>query len=498
VLPSRMRNVAGGRILGLKISTLAEGTAVALLIVLFFMWKSTYITPRLVPIFDGNLYLLDAHDLLTGQRLYDWSRPLLMPGIIALFWSIAGENYLPVRFFNLMFTLATAIVLYYSTRSEFGRIPSFLAAIVCLASIEILIWSDHLLVHGLTSLFAILALVTLGKRTYSRSIMGGVFAALSCLARYTSVAIAFPVFIAFAITNRKRPKLIASTILGACLPALIYHLAFPSVFPHFLEIYTEYARLGNTSLPFYYYILNGYSLFGIIGTFGLLALLLPSTYRSDSSRPWAFWIIGSLVFFSITANKDDRFTFEWTPAVVYLSFLFLTKIKDRLSRGLTERLMFPSRSFHQMISGTLLISIVLLQTYTFGTAYVQSTHQPSFYIDNNVLTVADYLENHIPANATFITDSYAPALSYFSGRYGYQIWVPSSAPEYLDYLHNYMRSTGARYFIVFPHLTGTSIEVLENSVYLTLEDTLNVTAIGPVYVFHSTQSPDIANIANCK
>jgi len=481
-----MRNVTGARIFGFEIPVLAEGVAVTLLMVLFFMWKSSYIAPRLVPVFDGNLYLLDAHDMLTGQQLYDWSRPLLMPATIALFWSITGENYLPVRFFNLTFTLATAIALYHSTRSKFGMIPSSLAAIVYLTSIEILIWSDHLLVHGLTSLFAVLAVVALRKQTYSRSVMGGVFAALSCLARYTSVAIAFPVFLAFAIMNRKRPKLIASTILGACIPLFIYHLAFPFVFPHFLEIYMVYAGLGNTSLPFYYYVRNWYSLFGVIGILGLLALFLPSTYRSDSSRPWAFWLIGALVFFSITGNKDDRFTFEWGPAVVYLSFLLLIEIKDRLTRGQAGRLMFPPRSFRQMIFGTLLISLVLLQAYTFGTAYVQSTRQPSFYMDDNVLTVADYLKTHIPANATFITDGYAPALTYFSGRYGFQIWEPSSAPGYLNYLHNYMRSTSARYLLVFPHLTGNSIKVLEDSGFLILVDVLNVTAIGPVYVFRST------------
>lgn len=167
-----MRGVAVPKTFGFKIVALVEGMAVALFMILFFMWKSAYIAPQLIPEFDGSVYLVNAHAILTGQPLYIWSYPLLLSGIIALVWSVIGENYLPVRFFNLTFTLATAVVLYYSIRSEFGRIPSFLAAITYLTSIEILFYSDMLHVHGLASLFAILTLVTWRKHTYLGSVAG--------------------------------------------------------------------------------------------------------------------------------------------------------------------------------------------------------------------------------------------------------------------------------------------------------------------------------------
>jgi hypothetical protein len=487
-----MRNVSATRNLVFTRTILAEGMAVALLVVLYFAWKSTYIAPHLIPVWDGNVYLLNAHDLLTGQQLYIWNYPLLMPGIIALVWSVTGENYLPMRFFSLTFTIATAVVLYYSTRSEFGRITSYLLTITYLMSIQVLIWSDQIHVHGLTSFFAILALVTSRKRTYSGSIVGGVFAALSVLARYPSLAIVFPIFVAFAITNRKRPRLIAAAILGACIPTLVFQLAFPFVLPHFLDIYFGYNAAHFTSLPYQYYIVNWYSFFGIIGVFGLVALFLPSIYRSDSSRAWAFWLIGALVFFTIgMLQKEDRYTFEWTPAVVYLSFLFLTKIKDRLlsqpavlrSRFLSGRVSGTQR---RMVFGTLLISLVLLQSCTFGAAYIQFNANHSYFGENSLLVVADYLKSHIPANATFLTDFDAPALAYFSGRYGVQIWVYTSYPGYLDYLRGYMRYLHARYFLVFPGRTADSVEVLEGSDFLELEGIVNVPDIGSVYLFHST------------
>jgi hypothetical protein len=488
------------KIFGFKIVALVEGMAVALFMILFFMWKSAYIAPQLIPEFDGSVYLVNAHAILTGQPLYIWSYPLLLSGIIALVWSVIGENYLPVRFFNLTFTLATAVVLYYSIRSEFGRIPSFLAAITYLTSIEILFYSDILHVHGLASLFAILALVTWRKHTYLGSVVGGVFAALGFLARYSLPAIVFPVFLAFAVTNRKRPKLIVAAILGACAPILVYHVAFPSVLPRLLDIYIGYGIdvAPVWKLPWYYYLANWYSFFGIIGVFGLVALFLPSTYRSDSSRPWAFWLIGAVVFFTITSAKTDRYVYEWTPAVVYLSFLCLIKIRDRLLVGSAEsRLRLLSRrlpgSFNRVLFGTLMILLVLLQSCAFGSAYIQyeRNFQPFIYqgpspLNNNLLAVADYLRSHIPANATFITDCDAPQLSYFSGRKGFEIWEYTNATGYLDYLHDYMRSTGARDVLIFPSITGNSAKVLEGSDFLTLEDTLNVTAIGPVYVFHST------------
>jgi hypothetical protein len=268
-----MRNI---RNFAFKTTTIAEATAITLLVVLYFVWKSAYIAQQLLPTWDGTVYLLNAHDLLTAQPLYIWNYPVLLSAIIALVWSVIGENYLPVRFFNLAFTLATAIVLYYSSRSEFGRIPSFLETITYLTSIEILIWTDQIHVHGLTSLLAILALVAWRKHNYFGSILGGISAALSVLARYASLAIAFPIFIAFAVTNRKRPKFTAAAILGACIPTLVYQLAVPFVLPNFLGIYLGYGfHSGNLSLPGYYYLANWYTFFGIIGLFGLVALFLP-------------------------------------------------------------------------------------------------------------------------------------------------------------------------------------------------------------------------------
>jgi 4-amino-4-deoxy-L-arabinose transferase-like glycosyltransferase len=466
---------------------IGEVVVIGLLVALVFIWKSGYIGKQLVPVWDGNVYLLDAHDLLTGHQLYEWFRPLLMPGIIAAVWSLTGETYLPVRFFNLTFTLATVLFFYFLTRSQFGRVMSLLAAIVYLTSYQILIWSDQLLVQGLTSLFAISTLAILSKNTSARSVLGGVFAALTCLVRYTSVAIAFPIIAAYAIRVRGRPNLIALTVLGACVPLLIYHVAFPFVFPHFLQIWFVYGETtGNTSLPYYYYLTHWYSLFGIVGLFGLPALILPSTYKSNSSRPWAFWLIGSLIFFTITMNKQDRFTFEWTPAVVYLSFLILIKIENRLISGDGSWMRSKSRSLRKLIFGAALVCLVVLQAYASVSAYLQLVESPGYYRDNNLLTVADYLKIHIPSNATFMSDYDAPALTYFSGRYGFAIYLPTSDSRFLEYLHNYMRSTHTRYLLVFPSLTGNSVNVLEDSGFLALADTIKVTSIGPVYFFRST------------
>jgi hypothetical protein len=486
-----MRNLSATRNFVFKKTTLAETTVVALLVVLYFVWKSAYIAPQLIPVWDGCVYLLNAHDLLTGQQLYLWYYPLLMPAIIALLWSVTGENYLPIRFLSLTFTLATAVVLYYLTRSKFGRIPSFLAAVTYLTSIQILVWSDQLHVHGLTSLLATLAFVAWQKHTYSRSFAGGVFVALSVLARFASAAIALPVFMAFAVTNRKRPSLMAAAILGACMPILAYQLAFPFQLPHFLDIY-----LGTSSIspsPYYYYIANWCSFFGIIGVFGLVALFLPSTYRSDSSRIWAFWLVGCLVFFAITGHKEDRYTFEWTPAVVYLSFLCLIKIKDRLVTLYSRsKFRFLSGRYHgsyqRLTFSVILVFLVLFQAYTFGTAYIQyeGYTQAVAHQDNQLFVVAHYLKSHTPPNATFVTDTDAPALVYFSGRYGIQIWGRTSEIGYLDSLHSSMHSVGARYLIIFPRLTGNSIDVLKGSAFLKLVDTLNVADIGPVYVLELT------------
>jgi hypothetical protein len=61
-----------------------------------------------------------------------------------------------------------------------------------------------------------------------------------------------------------------------------------------------------------------------------------------------------------------------------------------------------------MIFGAVLIFLVLFESYAFRSAHIQFNIARPLYFrwslqpENNLLVVADYVKNHIPANAAFV------------------------------------------------------------------------------------------------
>jgi hypothetical protein len=494
----------------------AEVLVLTALVFGVFVWKSTLIAKLIIPNWDPAVYLLNAHDILFGLPMYEWVRPFLLSGIIAGVWSITGESYLFVRYFNLVFTLASAVVLYYLARREIGQPFAFAATLMYVASPGVLYWSDFILVHGLTALFSILTLLALRKLSSARWLLGGAFGALAILSRYTSIIIVLPIVLAYSIDffvlkaslsisssessdslnvkfQRKYLPLVVALAIGLAIPLFVYHSIFPFVFPRFLLIFvvsgvTANAAFVETGSPLYY-LLNWHNFFGIVGFMGLAVLFMPSTFKSLSSRPWVFWLIGSLAFYSaLTSNQQGRFTYEWTPAVAYLTMLGFRKIYDTTSLGLSTihlPSVLSSVRVRRLLVGTALAVLIFLQVFASVGAYLQEYPKYAPYFgDPAFLTVVQYMRQHTGPNATFISDYRGPELAYLSGRCGGSAYtVNTKDPGFLDHLHKEMINGNVDYLIIFPKQTGKTPSMFMQSGFLQLDGTLQTT-LGQVFIFH--------------
>lgn len=206
--------------------------------------------------------------------------------------------------------------------------------------------------------------------------------------------------------------------IGLAIPLLVYHSIFPFAFPRFLTILRwsgQTSAMGKGS-PLYY-LLNWYNFFGVLGLLALGVLVLPSTFKSPSSRPWAFWLIGSLAFYSaLTSNQQGRFTYEWTPAVAYLTMLGFEKIYDTTSSGLSTihlPSMLSSVRVRRVLVGTTLAVLIFVQFFASVGGYMQSYQLDNrFNSDPTLLTVAQYMREHTGPSATFFSDYRLSELSY--------------------------------------------------------------------------------------
>lgn len=450
------------------------------------VWKGYYINFRVAPVWDGGVYLLLARNMLSGQQLYEWFRPMLFSTIAAGVWSLTGENFLFVRYFNLTYTLISATILYFIIRDEKGKWLAFAGMALYATSLQVLIWSDHILVHGLTTLFSLLTLWALKKYNPQRWFLGGIFATLAVFARYTSVVIIAPIALAFLI-HHKQVRLIVAAAVGAAIPLVVYHVAFPFVLTRFVEIWFRYGQSTGVPQPWYYYFANWYALFGILGLLAVPVLLMPSSYKSIATRPWTFWLLGSLVFFMITINKQDRFTFEWTPAVVYLGVTGLEKAHALLCRGfLTGSPLVKGCTIRttKIAATAFLAGLIALQVFGSVNAYVPVQKSYAFSRDNNLPIVADWMKENTNLDDRFISDYEAPVLTYFSGRHVAGIWRKTAEPGYMEYLQRYIEDARVNYLIIFARMTGNSIDELEKSGFLELETALDAGPLGTVYILH--------------
>jgi hypothetical protein len=193
-----------------------------------------------------------------------------------------------------------------------------------------------------------------------------------------------------------------------------------------------------------------------------------------------------MLFFMITTNKQDRFTYEWTPAVAFLSIVGFEAIASRISRILLRapgQIGMPRMRMTRTFLGAIFAGLLVFQVFTSVNAYLPIQQATASSRDNNLLMVAEYVKANTETDARFISDHLAPDLTFFTGRHFAGIWRRTSEEGFLDYLRRYIGIENARYVIIFVKVTGNSPSVLENSGFLTLKAALDAKNLGKVYIF---------------
>ena len=464
----------------------------------YHAWAASQIP---VPVWDGAVYMILARDFLTGQPLYEFFRPLVLPAIIAFTWLFTGVNYEIPKFYPLLFTIGSAWILYSLVKPRKGTTLALLTTVCFLFAAPIMLWTDHLLPHSLSLFFVLLSVWFLSKGTLRGWLLGGLSSSVAILARYPTAVIVFGIFLVFLYQYRK--LLLADFLaLGVILPIAPVYLYSPPLLVDVLErnfaVWSQIASgevvfaAPSPHLPIQYYAVAMPQIFTFLVPFLLLSLISRSTYKDSFTRIFAVWFIVAFVTFSVVPNKETRFMFEWVPAIALLSANGLQKAWNPIRNQIVmaARWKRPRNSARVLLGCTL---VVLMAASVFFAINSQVSMYRRDYLnlyagqatDAGMVKVGQYVKSATSDSDVVISDFQAPILALYSDRSVYSLQVVSM--DRLRLLLEIGFGTDFRrptLVVFFTKQSGYDPNVLQQQDFLQLQTSFPVSpTLGTAYIF---------------
>jgi len=376
---------------------------------------------------DAYSYLSNARTFyllrpLDAYHFFEILRPPAFPFIISLVWRITGESYAAAAVLNPIFAVGGAYVFFLLLKNMFGLKEGVVGSLLLMASLEVFVWTNQILVHGVGMFFMILSvyifwLAIAGRGTYYFP-LAGVALALAALTRYT-LAILIPVFpimllvLWFSSRAKSRThfpwKSLGLMVLGFVLPWA------PWLAWNYLNAGNPLASVlagaefvsGNAE-PWYFYIVNMPLLLTIPGSILLLVGLIDKKTLHDKGNLILFlWLTIFFAFSSIIQHKEARYLIDYAPPLVAFATLGVCRIESRL----------PSKT--RMVAWILVALWISAAFYPAFTSSLTDANDQSYGSDA-FMAAAAWVDSN--TNQTTIGISESPtAFSYQTDRLFYNL-----------------------------------------------------------------------------
>jgi hypothetical protein len=320
-----------------------------------------YVSLQQVPSHDAAFYLLNARDWLTDKPLDEHYRPPLVSWIIAGVWAITGEDWVIVKWLQPIFTIGSGVVLYLLLRKYKGGLFAFGVTSLTMTQESIFLATGYIQPEGMALFFLVLTIYLLKLRKEKYWFLAGISIALTFASRYPVFIQAVAIFLVETIIVRNA-KLAYRAILGG-VPILIAVVSVVYLKAGIFQIALGKDTTVTTSLsPFY--LVNSIEIWGLAFFLAPIALLQKRTYTDSFNYVFIAWFIISLLFWSSSSeNHQFRFSFQFTPAVYFLSLLAIENIlKSNISLNTLRSLLRGIRPHPNGITKSL-GRVILLCSY---------------------------------------------------------------------------------------------------------------------------------------
>jgi hypothetical protein len=255
---------------------------------------------------------------------------------MAAIWTFSGENWEPMKYLQAGFTIGAGVVLYLTLKKHKGSLFAFGVVSLTMLNARIFYTSGQIYTEGVALFFLVLTLYFVKNAKPKFWPLGGISAALTFAARYPIIIQALAIVAVETIIQRNLR--IFTRVMMAAVPvfALVVLAIFIKTGGFEVALEKDSSLTSNLS-P--YYIVNSVSIWGYAILLVPITFLFKRTYTDKYNYTFIAWFLVAIVFWSANAaNQQERFAFQFTPAIYYLAILAIENIlKSRLSVNYFKR-----------------------------------------------------------------------------------------------------------------------------------------------------------------
>jgi 4-amino-4-deoxy-L-arabinose transferase-like glycosyltransferase len=278
-----------------------------------------FISSLRVPQWDAAVYMLNAHGWLTHTDLAETIRPPFISLIIAGIWMLTGEDWTLIKHVQIVFTIASIIILYRLLKRRKGPLFAFGVSTLTLSNSYLFYYTSQILTEGVSLFFLILTLYFLEGKERQNWVLAGVSMGLIFAARFPIILQGLIIFAVESILRRDAIFTLKTILATVSVIVLVILLVYSKT--GLFEIAGEGGKhFGIILSPFY--VVNSIAIWGPAILLLPVTLLFKSTFKDKFNYIFIAWFVSSLIFWSAnTSNHQERFMIQFMPAAYFLVIL---------------------------------------------------------------------------------------------------------------------------------------------------------------------------------
>jgi 4-amino-4-deoxy-L-arabinose transferase-like glycosyltransferase len=298
--------------------------AFAIFCLLMITYYLFFISTLKVPQWDGAVYMLNAHEWLTNTNLREIFRPPLFSWIIGAIWTLTGEDWTVIKHVQMVFTVASIILLYILLKRRKGSLFAFGVSTLTLSNAYLFYFTSQILTDGISLFFLILTLYFLECKKQHNWVLAGVSMGLTFATRYPIFLQALVIFAVESISRREKIFTLKAAVVTVSVILLVILMMYSKT--GLFEVGgPRSTNFGFALSPFY--VINSIAIWGPAILLLPVAFLFKSTFKDKFNYIFIAWFVLSFIFWSAnTSNHQERFMIQFMPAAYFLVILALENL----------------------------------------------------------------------------------------------------------------------------------------------------------------------------
>ena len=280
----------------------------------------TFINTIHVPIWDGAVFLLNAHQWLNNTNLSEIHRSPIFSWIIDAIWVFTGENWTSIKFVQMAFTMAGIILLYGLLRKRKSALFAFGVSVLTLSNANLFFYTSQIRSEGLSFFFVILTLIFLESSRKRKSwLFTGISIGLTFGTKYPIILQSAVVFIIESI--RKKDAKFSIGVILVTISVIVLIISIVYIKTGMFDMNIQRNSFSFTHLP------NALSIWGPVIVLLPITFLFKSTYKDKFNYIFISWFVTSLIasLWSVSSYQNWLFI-EFMPSTYFLAILSIENL----------------------------------------------------------------------------------------------------------------------------------------------------------------------------